>query len=119
MKAVSLIEKLDLIKETWSPHIIGDFNDCYVKLAKFEGEFTFHAHDDSDELFYAVSGDFTLVYRDREEVVKEGSMAIVPKGVDHHTRSTSECSVLIIGRKSSDHTGGVDDPRRKDSFPRI
>ena len=111
--SIDLHEKLALIKETWAPHIVDDFNDCYIKLAKFDGEFTFHRHEDSDELFIALEGGFFMVFRDRKEWIAEGSMITVKKGVDHHTSAPDPCSVLIIGKKSSDHTGGVQDPPAK------
>lgn len=117
--AFSLSDKMALVQGLFSPHIIGDFNDCHVKLARFEGSFTFHKHDDTDELFIPLKGGFTMVFRDREEWVPEGGMIIVERGIEHCAKSDTIVEVLMISKKSSDHTGGIDSPLRKENFPRI
>ncbi len=119
MKAVDLKEKLSLFSDTWSPKIIADMDDYHIKLAKLEGDFVFHAHDDQDELFIVLEGRLRMDFRDCQQWVEEGQMIVVPKGVEHKPYAPDGCSVMFIGKADTDHTGGVDDPRRKETFEKI
>ncbi|MGB0036827.1 MAG: cupin domain-containing protein, partial [Candidatus Acidiferrales bacterium] len=83
MKAINLKEKLSQVNEYWSPKIVGELNDSYVKIVKFQGEFVWHHHDMEDELFLVVKGRMRMRFRDRDVMVSPGEFIIVPKGVDH------------------------------------
>jgi mannose-6-phosphate isomerase-like protein (cupin superfamily) len=74
MEVVNLNDKLAKVKEYWSPKIVGELNDTYVKIVKFTGEFVWHHHDNEDELFLVVKGRLLMKFRDREEIVKPGSL---------------------------------------------
>jgi mannose-6-phosphate isomerase-like protein (cupin superfamily) len=116
---VNLKEKLALFDETWTPKLIANVDDYDVRLAKIEGDFVFHAHDDEDEMFLVLNGRFRMDFRDRSEWVEVGEMIVVPKGVEHKPYAEDICSVLLIEKSSVDHTGGVDDPRHVDTPERI
>lgn len=112
MRPVSLSEKLAQITDHWSPKIAGDINDVHVKLAKFQGEFVWHAHESEDELFLVVKGWFEMHFRGRVETVREGEFIIVPRGVEHKPVAPEEVHVLLIEPKSTVNTGNAVDPRR-------
>ena len=107
MKKVNLSEKFQLFSECWSPKIIGDLNDSYVKVAKFKGEFTWHKHDNEDELIHVVHGMLTIQFRDRDVDLSEGEFLIVPKGVEHCPKSESGADVMLLEPKSTLNTGDV------------
>ena len=104
---VNLAEKFAKFSDCWSPKIIGDLNDCYVKAAKFRGEFTWHKHDTEDELIMVVRGSITIQFRDRDVEVREGEFFIVPKGVEHCPKAEETADVLLLEPKSTLNTGDV------------
>ena len=119
MNKVNLADKFALFSDQWTPKLIGEMDDYHVKLAKIEGDFVWHAHDDEDELFLVIAGRFRMDYRDCQQWVETGEMIVVPKGVEHKPFAPEECSVLLIEKASVDHTGGVDDPRRVENPERL
>ena len=108
---VDLKEKFRLFDEQWSPRIVGELNGQYVKLAKIEGEFTWHAHDAEDELFLVVQGSMTLRLRDRDVDLEEGQFFIVPAGVEHLPIAHGECHVMLFEPKATAHTGSTQTER--------
>ena len=119
MDAINLKEKLTGFSDRWSPKLVGELDGYHVKLAKIEGDFVWHAHEGEDELFLVVDGRFRMDYRDRQVWVEPGEMVIVPKGVEHKPYAPDVCSILLIEKATTDHTGGVDDPRRVENPERI
>ncbi|MCK0071043.1 cupin domain-containing protein [Kordiimonas laminariae] len=119
MNPVNLAEKLKSFNDHWSPKHIGDLDGYHVKLAKIEGDFVWHAHEEEDEFFLVVNGRFRMDYRDKQVWIEEGDMVVVPKGVEHKPFAPEECSILLIEKATTDHTGGVDDPRRVENPERI
>ncbi len=107
METVSLAQKFSLFQEAWSPKIVGDLNDSYVKLAKLKGEFVWHHHDEEDELFLVVKGHLLLRLRDRDIHLDEGEFAIIPRGVDHLPIADEEAHVLLLEPKTTLNTGNV------------
>lgn len=107
MNAIDLADKLSQFDEYWSPRIVGEVNDSYVKLAKLNGEFVWHSHEQEDELFLVVKGRLTIRFRDRDVHLEEGQMVIVEKGVEHQPVAESEAHVLIVEPKSTLNTGDV------------
>src|SRR5881409_3115469 len=83
MRSVSLAQKFRSFDDLWSPKIVGEVNDHYVKLVKLKGEFVWHHHEAEDELFLVVKGRFLIKFRDRDVWLEEGEFAIVPHGVEH------------------------------------
>ncbi|WP_020403059.1 cupin domain-containing protein [Gracilimonas tropica] len=108
MLKANLKEKFELFDEYWTPKIIGELNDQFVKIAKLKGEFIWHDHEQEDELFYIVKGSLLLKFRDRNDVLlKEGELFIVPAGVDHLPIAEEECWVMLMEPKSTQHTGSA------------
>ena len=105
MSAINLKEKLSLFTEHWSPKVIAELNELQFKLAKLEGDFVWHQHDDTDEAFLVVAGELIIEFRDRKVTLSEGELYVVPKGEEHITRAPSECHVLILEPKGVVNTG--------------
>ncbi|HBQ59176.1 MAG TPA: cupin domain-containing protein [Balneolaceae bacterium] len=108
MLKADLIEKFGLFDDYWTPRIIAELNDQFVKIAKLKGEFIWHNHENEDELFYIVKGSLLLKFRDRNNVkLNEGEMYVVPAGVNHLPVADEECWVMLIEPKSTEHTGST------------
>ena len=119
-KPINLQEKFTQINEHWSPKIIGELNGQYVKLAKIKGDFIWHHHDDEDELFMVIKGTLYMDFRDRTEVVKEGEIIIVPKGVEHRPRTEDEeVQIMLFEPMSTLNTGVVNNKRTKENLEKI
>ena len=104
---INLNDKFRLFTEHWHPHIVGELNDNYVKLAKLRGEFVWHKHDAEDELFVVLEGTLHMDFRDKSVEVKPGEILIVPKGVEHRPWTTGEVKLMLIEPKGTLHTGDV------------
>lgn len=107
IEKVNIADKLSLINEHWSPKITGELNGQHVKLVKFKGEFTWHHHDNEDELFYVVKGKFRMELRDKSIDVNEGEFIIIPKGVEHKPVADEEVHVMLFEPASTLNTGNV------------
>ena len=119
MDLIDLTEKLSQFDEYWSPRIVGEVNDSYVKLAKLNGEFVWHNHEQEDELFLVVKGRLTIRFRDRDVHLEEGQMIIVEKGVEPQPVAESEAHVLIVEPRSTLNTGDVVNERTVVDLERI
>lgn len=95
------------VTELWSPKIIGRVNDQYVKIAKVHGQFTWHKHDDEDELFLIVKGHLRIQLKDGDIELGPGDFHVVPKGVLHNPVADDECWVMLIETVTTEHTGNV------------
>ena len=111
MDIVNLSQKFDLFHEHWSPRIVGELNDSYVKLAKLKGEFVWHKHENEDELFLVVKGQLQIKLRDRNLFIKEGEFVIIPKGVEHCPVAEEEVQVMLLEPKSTRNTGDQQNER--------
>src|SRR5689334_19292171 len=89
------------LTEHWSPRVVGEVDDAYIKVAKVHGEFPWHAHADEDELFLVLRGRLRIELEHGAVELGEGEMYVVPKGVRHHPVAEEECHVLLIERKST------------------
>ena len=108
----NLLSKFEQINEYWTPKIIAELNDQYVKLAKLKGEFIWHDHENEDELFYIVKGQLNLKFKDRDDILlSEGEVYVVPAGVEHLPIAEPECWVLLVEPKSTAHTGSIQSER--------
>ena len=118
MEKVNLAEKFSLFSGYWQPKIVGALNGQQVKLAKFQGPFVWHHHEDEDELFFVVKGRFRMELRDRQIVLEEGEFLIVPRGVEHRPHADEEVWVLLFEPAATINTGNasgaltVADPER-------
>lgn len=113
MNKVNLLEKFSLFSEHWSPKIVGELNGQQVKLAKLEGEFIWHKHDEEDELFFVVKGSFNMELRDKTVVLNEGEFLIVPKGVEHRPVAINEVWITLFEPVTTVNTGNVVDEKTK------
>lgn len=93
------------LTELWSPRVVAELDDSYVKVAKVQGTLAWHSHDDEDELFYVLKGSLTIEMEDRSVVLREGEAFVVPRGVRHNPVAEHECHLMLIERKSTLHTG--------------
>ena len=100
-------DKFKLFTGHWHPHIVGELNDNYIKLAKLQGEFVWHKHDAEDELFIVLEGTLHMDFRDKSVSVKPGEILVVPKGVEHRPWTTEEVKLMLIEPKGTLHTGDV------------
>ena len=102
---VNLNEKLSKFSEYWSPKIVAQMNDYHFKLAKFQGEFVWHSHAETDEVFIVLDGEMVLEFRDGHVPLKAGEMFVVPKGVEHRPTAGSECKVMLVEPAGTINTG--------------
>ena len=105
LKAVSPAELAASLTELWSPRVIAEVEDSYVKVAKVKGSFTWHSHDDEDELFFVLKGHLRIEMEEGAVELDEGDIFVVPKGVRHKPVAEQECHILLIERKNTLHTG--------------
>jgi len=121
MKSINLKEKHAEFTKQWHPHQIAIVDDMQVLLAKLQGEFVWHAHENEDELFQVIKGTLYMQFRDRTEVVNEGEIIVVPKGVEHNpmTQNNEEVHVLLFERMTTAHTGKVQHEKTQTHYPKI
>ena len=93
------------LTEHWSPRVVAEVDDAYVKVAKVHGTLAWHSHDEEDELFYVLKGTLRIEMEDRTVLLNEGDVFVVPKGVRHNPVAENECHVMLIERKTTRHTG--------------
>lgn len=119
MESVNLQEKFARVKEYWSPKIVGELNDSYVKLVKLQGEFLWHHHEKEDELFLVVKGTLRMRFRDGEVAIREGEFLIVPRGVEHLPVADEEVHVVLLEPKSTLNAGNIRNQRTVAELERI
>jgi mannose-6-phosphate isomerase-like protein (cupin superfamily) len=119
MKTINIAQKFSLINEPWSPKILGEINESYVKAVRFQGAFVWHHHDSEDEMFLVVQGRMRMKFRDHEEIVKPGEFIIVPRGVEHLPVAEVETQVLLFEPKTTLNTGNVTNERTLPQLERI
>ena len=102
---VKLAEKFALIGDHWNPRIVGRYNGNEVRLVKVAGDFTWHSHAETDELFLVIDGDFEIEFRDGVARLAVGEMIVVPRGTEHRSRASKECLLLLMDREGEPNTG--------------
>ena len=100
-------EKLAMLTEHWSPRVVAELNDYQFKIAKMQGEFVWHRHDETDEAFIVLAGRMAIEFRDGRVELGEGEMCVVPRGVEHRPVAEQECSVLLIEPRGVVNTGNA------------
>jgi mannose-6-phosphate isomerase-like protein (cupin superfamily) len=106
---INLADKLGEFSEHWSPKIVARYNDNEVRLVKTDGEFVWHKHDETDELFLILEGEFDMDFRDRTVTVKAGELLIVPRGTEHRPAARrGEVKLLLIDPNDTPNTGNKD-----------
>lgn len=118
MKPVNLAQKLSLFSSHWDPHVVADYNGNDVMVVKFQGEYPFHKHVDTDDFFYVLEGEMEMdIEGEPPRRVKAGELFVVPKGVVHRPRAAQEVKVLLIEPKGEPNSGDSD--REAAPKPRI
>jgi len=103
--AINLNDKFSLFSEQWSPRVVAELNDYQFKLVKVEGDFVWHQHDDTDEVFIVVEGELGIAFRDGEVTLGAGEMIVVPRGVEHKPFANAECKVMLVEPRGVVNTG--------------
>ena len=116
---VNLKEKLALFTTHWDPKIVAELNGQHVKLVKFRGPFTWHRHENEDEMFLVVEGAFDLEFRDRTVRLASGEFCVVPRGVEHRPVAAEEAHVLLFEPASTLNTGDAGGPLTKRTLEKI
>lgn len=123
MNKINLHQKLSLIEDHWNPRIAAELNGQYVKLVKFQGPFTWHHHENEDELFLVVKGRFRMEYREAEAEesvwIEAGEMIVVPRGVEHRPVADDECEVLLFEPVSTLNTGNTENELTRKELSQI
>jgi mannose-6-phosphate isomerase-like protein (cupin superfamily) len=119
MEPINLNDKFSRFTDYCNPRVIGEVNDCHVKVVKLKGEFIWHHHENEDELFLVVKGTLRMKFRDREAVVREGEFIIVPRGVEHCPVADEEVHIVLIEPKSTLNTGNITNERTVTQLERI
>jgi len=121
MKTINVKEKFSKFNKQWHPHQIATVDDMQVILAKIQGEFVWHKHEEEDELFFVQKGTLEMHFRDSIEIVQEGELIVVPKGVEHCPKSVGdeEVHVLLFEKLATKHTGNITHEKTQDSYPKI
>jgi mannose-6-phosphate isomerase-like protein (cupin superfamily) len=104
---LDIAEKLSLVSEHWAPKVVARLNDYEIKVVKLKGEFVWHTHDDTDELFLVVDGELTIQLRDGDVVLRPGQMYVVPRGVEHCPIADGEVHALLIEPVGVVNTGSA------------
>ncbi|MDI6626614.1 MAG: cupin domain-containing protein [Rhodococcus sp. (in: high G+C Gram-positive bacteria)] len=101
----NVAEALNTIEKPWQPHRLVSINDYDVKVVKLLGEFVWHTHRDTDEMFFVHSGELTIQLRDRDVVLGPGDVFVIPAGVEHCPKAVEEVSALLFERSGTVNTG--------------
>ena len=112
MSKVNIREKLSMFSEKWSPKVIAEMNDYQFKLVKIEGEFVWHNHSETDEVFIVLEGRMKIEFEDKTVQLNEGEMYVVPKGVRHKPSAEHECRIMLVEPKGVINTGEVESALR-------
>jgi mannose-6-phosphate isomerase-like protein (cupin superfamily) len=107
IELIDIAQKFELFSEHWSPKVVGELNDSYVKLVRLRGEFVWHHHDNEDELFLVIKGRLIIKLRERDLVIREGQFVIIPRGVEHMPVAEEEVLVMLLEPKATLNTGNV------------
>ena len=102
---INLHDKLGLFSEHWTPKIVARMNDYHFKLVKLQGEFVWHRHDDTDEVFIVLGGAMGIEFRDGQVRLGPGEMMVVPKGVGHRPFADEECQLMLVEPAGTVNTG--------------
>ncbi len=121
MKPINIKEKLNKFSVQCHPHQVATVDDMQVLLAKIKGEFVWHKHEEEDELFFVQKGTLEMHFRDKIEIVTQGELIVVPKGVEHCPKSQGdeEVHLLLFEKTNTKHTGNVQHEKTQTAYPKI
>lgn len=109
MKPVKLADAFASFQEHWRPRIAALVNGQVIKLVKFQGEFVWHKHDDTDEMFLVHKGAMTIRFRDHDVVLQAGEVFVIPRGIEHMTLAGEECEAILFEKEGTRNTGDAGD----------
>ena len=118
-EVVNIAEKLASFEDHWNPRVVANYNGNEVRLVKALGEFTWHSHQDTDELFLIVSGELRIEFRDQVRTFGPGEFVVVPRGVEHRPVAESECHILFLDREGESNTGDSPSHRTREKLESI
>lgn len=104
-EAININDKFQLFNDLWTPKIIAQMNNYHLKLAKMKGDFTWHDHKDTDEVFFVIDGNMRIDFRDHSINLQTGELFVILKGIEHKPFSENECKILIIEPADTVNTG--------------
>lgn len=119
MEKINIEEKLSLFNEYWSPKIISEVNESYVKLAKLKGDFIWHTHENEDEMFYVLKGELIIKFKEKDVQLHEGECIVIPRGIEHMPVAKEEVHVMLIESKTTLNTGNVVNERTVENLKKI
>ncbi|WP_106791327.1 cupin domain-containing protein [Aquimarina sp. Aq78] len=119
IEKINIDDKLSLFSDHWNPRIVGELNGQHVKLVKFKGEFVWHKHDNEDEMFYVINGEFKMEFRDRTVHLKPNEFLIIPKGTEHRPVADKEVSVMLFEPNTTINTGNTPGKLTQDKLETI
>ena len=105
LTVVNIAEALGRFSDHWNPRIVASYNGNEIRVVKLQGDFTWHAHADTDELFHVIAGEMSIEFRDGTRRLRAGEMLVVPKGTEHRPFAATEAHVLIFDREGEPNTG--------------
>ena len=104
---INFADKFATFSDQWSPKIVAQMNDYHFKLVKLHGDFVWHAHQETDEVFIILEGTLTIAFRDGHVELHAGEMFVVPKGVEHKPSAEDECQIMLVEPAGTRNTGDV------------
>lgn len=107
-EAINFKDKFSKFTDHWAPRVVAEMNDYQFKLVKVDGEFVWHDHPDTDEVFIVIEGTLTIEFRDGMVSLNAGEMFVIPKGLAHKPVANSECKIMIVEPKGVVNTGNYD-----------
>lgn len=119
MDKINIDNKLSLFTDHWNPRIVAELNGQHIKLVKFQGEFVWHKHDNEDEMFLVLKGQFKMEFRDKTVEIKENEFIVVPRGVEHKPVAETEVSVMLFEPDTTLNTGDIKGELTKENPERL
>jgi mannose-6-phosphate isomerase-like protein (cupin superfamily) len=119
LEKVNISKKFELFSDHWNPRIVGELNGQHVKLVKFKGPFTWHKHDNEDEMFLVISGSFNMELRDKIIDLQQGDFIIIPRGTEHKPVADEEVHVMLFEPASTLNTGEEENEFTKRNLEKI
>lgn len=107
IQAINLCKKMEDVQDYWSHEVVAEMNGHHFKLARIKGEFVWHYHGTTDEVFFVLKGTMTIHFRDHKVELSEGDLLVVPKGIEHKPVAEEECHILLVEKEGTVNTGNV------------
>jgi len=102
---INLTNKFSLITEHWDPKVIAQLNDYHIKIARIQGEFVWHSHPETDEVFFVIEGSLVIQLRDSVLLLERGELCVIPRGVEHKPSAETECQIMMVEPAGTLNTG--------------